>query len=260
MLDFPFQMAAVRFAAESRETDNLRDLFLSDDLYTDGDSNVYNLPTFLGNHDRGRIGMYVRNANAGAAEAELLQRDKLAHALMYFARGNPVIYYGDEQGFTGAGGDQQARQDMFPSLTPAYGDPASNNNIGSDETPLDDNFDPGHVLYREIARLADVTRRHPALRDGTQQHRVSSAGPGVYAFSRIDRDTEYVVALNNAETASSAVIPTYARGDWEKVYGDGPQRLRGDKRISVTVAPLGAVASTARRTRSRGRARRRRSP
>ena len=34
---------------------------------------------------------------------------------MYFSRGNPVVYYGDEQGFTGAGGDQAARQDMFAS-------------------------------------------------------------------------------------------------------------------------------------------------
>ena len=96
--------------------------------------------------------MFVRNANPGASEAELLQRDKLAHALMYFSRGNPVVYYGDEQGFTGAGGDQDARQDMFPSQSPQYNnlsDPITgddgagkNDNIGSDETPMDDNFDP----------------------------------------------------------------------------------------------------------------------
>ncbi len=45
----------------------------------------------------------------------LLQRDQFAHALMYTTRGQPVIYYGDEQGFTGDGGDQDARQDMFAS-------------------------------------------------------------------------------------------------------------------------------------------------
>ena len=64
--------------------------------------------------------MFVRNANPGATEAELLARDRLAHELMYFSRGNPVVYYGDEQGFTGAGGDQDARQDMFPSQSPQY--------------------------------------------------------------------------------------------------------------------------------------------
>ena len=51
----------------------------------------------------GRIGMFVRNANPGATDAELLARDRLAHELMYFSRGNPVVYYGDEQGFTGRG-------------------------------------------------------------------------------------------------------------------------------------------------------------
>ena len=169
VLDFPFQMSAVDFAGHSKATSNLKTFFENDDWYTDGDSNVYNLPTFLGNHDRGRIGMFLRNANPGAPESELLARDKLAHALMYLSRGNPVVYYGDEQGFTGAGGDQDARQDMFPSQSPQYNnlsDPiqgddgaGKNDNIGSDVTPMVDNFDPGHELYRRARRPG---RRHEA--------------------------------------------------------------------------------------------------
>ena len=34
---------------------------------------------------------------------------------MYLVRGQPVVYYGDEQGFIGDGGDKDARQDMFAS-------------------------------------------------------------------------------------------------------------------------------------------------
>jgi alpha-amylase len=269
VLDFLFQMSAVDFAGKSAPTDALRDFFVKDDWYTDGDSNVYNLPTFLGNHDRGRIGMFLRNTNPGASEAELLRRDRLAHALMYFSRGNPVVYYGDEQGFTGAGGDQDARQDMFPSQSPQYNnltdnipgdDGAGNNdNIGSDQTPMDDNFDTAHPLYRRLARLAAVTRRNPALRDGAQQHRFSSSGPGIYAFSRIDRSRrhEYVVALNNAEQSASASIPTYV-GDskWEKVYGRGPDRLRtgGDRRLDVTLGPLSTVVYRAKQHIPRSKA------
>jgi alpha-amylase len=274
VLDFLFQMASVDFAAKSLPTDSLRDFFVKDDWYTDGDSNVYNLPTFLGNHDRGRIGMFIRNANPGASEAELLARDRLAHQLMYFSRGNPVVYYGDEQGFTGAGGDQDARQDMFPSQSPQYnnrddfnpdgsrlaGDDAAglNDNIGSSETPMDDNFDPGHPLYRELVRLAAVTKRHSALRDGTQQHRFSSSGPGVYAFSRLDRrhPHEYVVALNNSEQSASASIPTYMRDTrWEKVYGDGPARLRSDddRELQVTVGALSTVVYRAKEHVARSR-------
>jgi len=252
VLDFPFQTAATRFAANSADNAQLRDFFVDDDWYTDRDSNVYNLPTFLGNHDKGRIGMFVRNANPGASEDELLARDRLAHTLMYFARGNPVVYYGDEQGFTGAGGDQDARQDMFPSLDLQYDDSdGKNDDIGSDATPMDDNFDPSHPLYRELRALARVTARNPVLRDGAQQHRYASSGPGVYAFSRIGRAErrEYVVALNNAEQASSAPVATYvADSRWEKVWGDGPERLRsgGDGTLEVTVGPLSAVVYRAK--------------
>ncbi len=121
VLDFPFQEAARAFAARSQGTNGLRDFFRDDDYYTDADSNAYQLPTFLGNHDNGHVGMFLREDNpVGTPESELLARDKLAHRLMYLSRGNPVVYFGDEQGFTGAGNDQAARQDMFASQDPEY--------------------------------------------------------------------------------------------------------------------------------------------
>ena len=111
---------------------------------------------------------------------------------------------------------------------------------------MDDNFDRGHALYRELAGLAAVTKRHPALRDGAQQHRYSSSSAGVYAFSRIQRSRkhEYVVALNNSEQAASASVPTFVPDSkWEKVWGSGEQRLRtgSDKELDVSLAPLSAV-------------------
>jgi alpha-amylase len=249
VLDFPFQQAAQNFAANSHPTDELRDFFVGDDWYTDADSNVYQLPTFLGNHDMGRIGRFVKVANADAGDAELLARDRLAHELMYFSRGNPVIYYGDEQGFTGDGGDQDARQDMFPSQVASYND---DDLIGTDETTATDNFDADHPLYESIGALARLTRRHEALRDGAQQHRWSSSAPGVYAFSRLDRHEqhEYVVAVNNAEQAQSAAVPTYLRETpFRLLYGTGPARLvsGADKRLGLTVEPLSAVVYRATR-------------
>jgi glycosidase len=84
VLDFGFQGAARGFAS-SAPTNALRDLFLKDDLYTDADSNAYSLPTFLGNHDMGRIGHFLQRDNPGADDAELLARDRLAHELMYLS-------------------------------------------------------------------------------------------------------------------------------------------------------------------------------
>jgi glycosidase len=243
VIDFPFQDAARNFASRSAATESLKTFFEDDDWYTDADSNVYQLPTFLGNHDMGRIGRFVVNDNQGAGDAEWVARDRLAHELMYFSRGNPVIYYGDEQGFTGSDGDQFARQTMFASRVPDYLD---DDLLGTTRTHAQDNFEPGHPLYRSIAELAELTQEHDALRDGAQQHRVASAGPGVYAFSRIDRreQREYVVALNNAETAQTAFVPTWTERDtFKRLYGSGPRSLKSgrDGRLTLDVPALSAV-------------------
>lgn len=243
VLDFPFQAAARQFASGGGPTDALATFFADDDWYTDADSNVYELPTFLGNHDMGRFGGFVVADNPGAGDAEWVSRDRLGHELMYFSRGNPVIYYGDEQGFTGPGGDQDARQTLFASRVPDYLD---DDLLGTASTHASDNFVPTHPLYRSISTLASVTRAHPALRDGTQQSRLSSADTGIYAFSRIDRkrQREYVVALNNSEAPATAEIPTYTshRG-YRLVYGSGPSRLSSgrDGKLTVTVPALSTV-------------------
>ena len=90
---------------------DLRDLYADDDYYTDTDSNAYELPTFLGNHDMGRVAMLLKGPSAD--DADLMRRVKLADSLMFLTRGQPITYYGDEQGFMGSGGDKAARQDMF---------------------------------------------------------------------------------------------------------------------------------------------------
>ncbi|MDX6375259.1 MAG: alpha-amylase [Nocardioidaceae bacterium] len=240
ILDFPFQDAARGFASRGLGNQQLAQFFANDDWYTDRDSNVYELPTFLGNHDMGRIGHFLQADNPGAADTELLARDRLAHELMYFSRGNPVVYYGDEQGFTGAGGDQLARQTMFASQVPEY---QADDLIGSDRTGAQDNFVTDSPMYQTIQQLAGVTKVHPALRNGAEQVRYTSTGPGVFAFSRVDRahQKEYVVALNNSESAASADVPTFVRkGGFHKVYGAGPASLttRNDRTLPVSLPAL----------------------
>jgi hypothetical protein len=151
---------------------------------------------------------------------------------------------------------------MFPSQDLQYNnlsDPipgddgaGKNDDIGSNETPMDDNFDPSHPLYRQLALLAETTRHHPALRNGAEQSRYSSSAAGIYAFSRIDHSgrREYVVALNNSEQAASASIPTFVpHSKWELVYGNGPERLQSDRdgQLDVTVGPLSTVVYRAKK-------------
>ncbi|MET0492565.1 MAG: alpha-amylase family glycosyl hydrolase, partial [Actinoplanes sp.] len=55
-LDFSFQEAAKGYAAGTGAATSLADLYAKDDLYTARDTGANRLPTFLGNHDMGRIG------------------------------------------------------------------------------------------------------------------------------------------------------------------------------------------------------------
>ncbi len=64
-LDFGFQQNAVA-VANGGATTYLSQALRGDDYYTDTDSNAYELPTFLGNHDMGRIGRFVEAASAAA--------------------------------------------------------------------------------------------------------------------------------------------------------------------------------------------------
>ena len=74
-LDFAFQCSARAASPRGSRPTACATLFADDDYYTDADSNAYALPTFLGNHDMGRIGQFLAQANSGATDAELLARD-----------------------------------------------------------------------------------------------------------------------------------------------------------------------------------------
>ncbi|WP_405569052.1 pullulanase-type alpha-1,6-glucosidase [Streptomyces sp. NBC_01167] len=239
-LDFPFQDAARAYASQGAPADRLAKVFADDYRYTTDKANAYEQVTFLGNHDMGRIGTFLKQDNPQADDAELLGRARLSNELMFLSRGNPVIYYGDEQGFTGAGGDKDARQTLFASRTADYLD---DDQLGTDRTHASDAYDPGHPLYRSIAALSRLTTAHPALRDGVQQQRYAEGS--VYAFSRTDtqRKTEYLVAVNNG-TAPKTVEVTTGSADtaFRGIYGStAATRSDAARKVTVTVPALSSV-------------------
>ncbi|GAA4291614.1 pullulanase-type alpha-1,6-glucosidase [Streptomyces venetus] len=240
-LDFPFQEAARQYASQGGSAQKLAGVFGDDYKYTTGKANAYEQVTFLGNHDMGRIGTFLKQDNPTATDDRILAKDKLANELMFLSRGNPVVYYGDEQGFTGAGGDKDARQSMFASRTADYLD---DDRIGTDRTHAEDAYDTSAPLYRRISALAKLRKANPTLTDGVQQQRYAADGPGVYAFSRTDArtGTEYVVAFNNATGKKTATFATgSARMTFKGVYGtDASLRSDGDKKLTVTV-PAGSA-------------------
>ncbi len=235
-LDFGFQNAALGFA-QGKATTGLRDLYAGDDWYTDADSNAYQLPTFTGNHDMGRLAYLLRSS--GVSRKDALTRLKLANALMYLTRGQPVVYYGDEQGFAGSGGDKAARQDMFATKVPAF---AKEQVIGG-KAGSRARYDTSAPLYRQIAQLATLRARHRALSDGAQVHRYASSEAGIFAVSRIDKGSrrEYLVVTNNAAKAASATFATYSPSTrFAELLGSGGG-VRSDRsgRVTVRVPALG---------------------
>lgn len=240
VLDFTFQSQATSYA-KGGSAEQLQSLFAGDDMYTTPDSSATALPTFLGNHDMGRIGHFVAGADA-------LQRDELAHELMYLTRGQPVVYYGDEQGFAGTGGDKDARQSLFATQTAEY----ANQPLVTGETLGSvDRFDPNAPLYQHISALSALREAHPALESGAQIERYAEDGTGVYAFSRVDRDekVEYLVATNNATSEKTVSIPTLTSdAAFSPLYGGGqPFSTDASGAASLTVPALSSVVYTADR-------------
>ncbi|MET7788035.1 pullulanase-type alpha-1,6-glucosidase [Streptomyces sp900116325] len=239
-LDFPFQEAARQYASQGAPATKLAAVFGDDYRYATDKANAYEQVTFLGNHDMGRFGAFLKQDNPKADDAELVDRARLANEVMFLSRGNPVVYYGDEQGFTGAGGDKDARQTMFASKTADYLD---DDQLGTDRTHAFDAYDTGHPLYRNISALSELTRKNPALRDGIQTERYAEGS--VYAFSRTDpeRSNEYVVATNNGTAAKTVELPTASAAmNFRMLYGgSGTVRSGSDKKITVTVPALAGI-------------------
>ncbi|MFO1451505.1 MAG: alpha-amylase family glycosyl hydrolase, partial [Opitutaceae bacterium] len=246
-LDFAFAYAVRDFVSRARSGSGLVALWEADDAYTDFDSNVHATQTFLSNHDIGRFGSFLRQDNPFATDAQLVGLMTLAHALLMFSRGQPVVYYGDEQGLAGPGGDAEARQDMGASQTLQY---FNETLIGTTRTGADSKFEPGHPLYRAVAEMAALRRNHAALARGAQRTRSTGTG-GVVAFSRIERteQIEYVATFNQARSGRVTVtIPTSQPAgatlsplyDSSGASGGAALVADGAGQITVTLDPLQA--------------------
>ncbi|MFW8590825.1 alpha-amylase family glycosyl hydrolase [Glaciecola sp. 2405UD65-10] len=207
VLDFGFAFNTREVLLKNKPISQLAQLFDNDDYYRDHDSTPNELLNFLGNHDMGRIGHFIEQDLPNASEANKLRLSQLAHAFMFFSRGIPVVYYGDEQGFTGDGGDVDAREDMDPSLVDVYND---NNLIGTQSTTAANNFDINHPLYQTLQDLTKIRNSNVALRRGEHINRIIDNEKRIYGFSRIiQNDTnkkDFLTVFNFSNEEQSVVL------------------------------------------------------
>lgn len=232
VLDFAFQGAAVQFATGNNITD-ITSVFAADDWYTTDKTNAYNQATFLGNHDMGRFGLMLKNA--GSPQNDLWGDALLGYDLMYMSRGIPNVYFGDEVGIIGAGGDKEARQDLFPTGVSSWRTESriAANPIGTGSYLSGRN----HPIQERISALNNLRNEHPALKVGAQIQRYS--GNNVIAFSRIDASNrvEYLVALNNSQNTKTGLrIKTSSPNTlFSQVWGQN-QTVTSDAQGFVTIS------------------------
>jgi glycosidase len=246
VLDFSFAYAVFEVVAQNHGTDELTKLFRADPLYEGEAAGALLLPTFISNHDAGRVGMFVRDFNKQASRDELLKRDMLAHAMLLTLRGVPTIYSGDEQGFTGHSNDQGARQDMFASKVASYNDDWL---LGTSSTTARANFNPAHPLYREIAELARIRTSHKALTRGLQLVRYSQDKPGLFAISRLEPGTgrEMLLLFNTSTSSIKQNIRVETRSiRFETLAGSCPAVASAPGSVAIELPPLGYAVCNAR--------------
>lgn len=239
VIDFPLQDSLVRYAGGSAGSRGIATR-LADDDYFRGPSGIAPTPaTFLGNHDIGRAAAKIRE-QTHAEGPELLARVKLGHSLLYLLRGAPTVYYGDEVGMIGRGGDKASRQDMFSTKVEEW---QAEERVGSPPIGTGSAFDVGdHPVAEHLRALGALRGAHPALSTGGSIVRV--AQQSLLAVSRIDREArrEYLAVFNAGEESARVTVQTSTpSASWEPLLGSVAATSAANGRVTVDVPALSAL-------------------
>jgi glycosidase len=220
VLDFPLQSAATGYASGTSSALAILHRLQDDDYYRLPDGADPAPPTFLGNHDMGRAAQQISQQGGGLSADVLLPRVLLGYDLLYLMRGAPVVYYGDEVGMIGTGGDQAARQDMFPTQVQDW---QTQPRVGSTPIGKGSSFDvTNNPIETELTQLGALRDDHPALSRGWSVVRFAKGG--VLAVSRIDpvAKKEILTVFNNtADSATVRVTTATPSTRWSQLHG-GP--------------------------------------
>ena len=238
-LDFPFQDIAAGYAAGTTNARAFRDRLDDDDYWRTPSGLAPTPPTFLGNHDMGRAAYQIAQHGGGSGDT-LLRRVLLGYDLMYLMRGAPTVYYGDEVGMMGRGGDQAARQDMFPTQVQEW---QTEDRVGAPPIGTGSSFDvTNHPIELELKKLGALRDAHPALSTGPSLVRYASGR--VLVVSRVDvaAKREYVAALNAGTTTEAVIVPTSTPSTtWSALLGSATGTTDASGTLAIALPPLSAV-------------------
>jgi alpha-amylase len=240
VLDFPLQDALMRFASAARGPHRVVARLAADDYFEQAGV-APTPPTFVGNHDLGRAALQIRARSvAPISAADLLQRELLAHDLLYLLRGAPVVYYGDEVGMTGAGGGEPGREDMFPTQVQEW---KTEERVGSRPIGNGSSFDQGsHPIAQRLRVLGKLRDQVPALSTGASFVRFAQGG--VLAVSRIDAAArrEYLAVFNSSTNPARLQVPTSTPSSgWTALLGSVVATSDSRGGVSLTVPAVSSL-------------------
>ena len=258
VLDFPFQQVAdrVRGGRVRGEGRRLAHRLQDDDYFRTPNGVDPAFPTFLGNHDMGRGAQQILPQAPGLSGDALVQHVLLGYDVLYLLRGAPTVLYGDEVGMIGSGGDQAARQDMFPTQVSDWQTQAR---VGSPPIGKGSSFDvTGNPIEAQLREARGAARCRAALSTGASVIRY--AKDAVLVVSRIDFATgrEVVTAFNNGSASIKVKVAVATPGSlWQVAFGSGTATRTGAS-LSLTIpavsalvaVPVAAIRRRRRRSRS----------
>jgi glycosidase len=216
VLDFAFQNRVERYVSNGIGAEELAQLFNDDDFYTTSKFNAKSLATFLGNHDMGRIGLFIKKRNPYASPQELLERSELAMAMLFLLRGSAVGYYGDEKGLIGDPGDKGARQNLFPTKVLRW---QNEERIGMESIGESSSFDVENPLQSTISQLQSFVQSNNGYRVSSQRTRF--ANQGGFVVSRRTDGKEFWLAFNSSDKVSQIEMESVDLDDAKVEIGKG---------------------------------------
>ena len=188
----------------------------------------------------GRAALEIAHAGGLLSANALLQHVLLGYDLLYLLRGAPVVYYGDEVGMIGTGGDQAARQDMFPTQVPDW---QTQLRVGSPPIGTGSSFNvTSNPIEAELKALGALRDADPALSTGWTLVRYAKGG--VLVVSRIDpaTKTEYLAAFDNGGSDATVTVQTSTPSSpWKAQLGTGAPVSDAAGRMQLVVPALSAV-------------------
>jgi glycosidase len=242
VLDFPFQQVATAYASGASGAKGIGFRLQDDDYFRLPNGIDPAFTTFLGNHDLGRGAQQILSQAPGLAGSALVQHVLLGYDLLYLLRGAPTVLYGDEVGMIGSGGDQAAREDMFPTQVSDW---QTETRVGSPPIGKGSSFDvTTNPIEAQLVRLSAVRDAFPTLATGASV--VRRATDAVLVVSRIDFATghEIVTAFNNGAAAAHVTVPVATPNtNWQLAFGSGTTVGAAGTNLSLTIPPVSALVA-----------------